>query len=202
MNRWLRFTYSRLLRLYPVSFKTLFAEEMLEVFDLALSHARLQGPFALLYLGLKELAELPFNLIREHISDYTQRLQNWSQQQRNIHYARWITRLALLCLSIFFLIVDGAPNNTEDLLISTSISILLVSGLLAWRWERAGGIVLTTSAITLAIIGAVGFTAIFSDIVLSVLIILGAFLFVMPYLLIGVMFIAIGQKSQKVMQAT
>ena len=75
--------YRAMLRLYPLSFRAEFAEEMAAVFVSSLGDAAQCGPRAVLALCTRELSEYPINLIREH----------WSVRKeipmRSSHSALW-----------------------------------------------------------------------------------------------------------------
>lgn len=65
--------YTHLLRLYPPGFRAEFAEEMRDVFALALAEAEQEGAFALVETCLAELRDLPLSLVREHLHERQQK---------------------------------------------------------------------------------------------------------------------------------
>ena len=71
MNHWMR-RFSQLykfaLQLYPRRFRAEFGEEMQSVFNAALADAAQYGLSALGRLCLRELSELPINILREHFT--------------------------------------------------------------------------------------------------------------------------------------
>ena len=58
--------YAAGMRLYPHGFRTLFQEEMGEVFATALADAAESGAVALIRLCLRELQAWPLTALREH----------------------------------------------------------------------------------------------------------------------------------------
>jgi hypothetical protein len=59
--------HTRLLRLYPKSYREEFGEERITVFDLAVSDAAQRGALAVLHLALRELRDLPRAIVSEHL---------------------------------------------------------------------------------------------------------------------------------------
>ncbi|HEX2905582.1 MAG TPA: hypothetical protein VHO69_01885 [Phototrophicaceae bacterium] len=68
--------YASLLRLYPPEFRAEFAEEMGDVFALALTEAEPAGVLTLMAICLTELRDLPLSLIREHLRERRQKQLN------------------------------------------------------------------------------------------------------------------------------
>lgn len=68
ISRYLTESYAKLLTLYPADFQAEFGEEILSVFGKALKEASCNGLSALIAVCLRELADLPKNLLREYVN--------------------------------------------------------------------------------------------------------------------------------------
>src|SRR5271157_417133 len=68
--------YKTLLKLYPIHFQNEYGEEMVIVFRNAYIDSAKISRWSVCKLGLRELRDLPTNLIREHGSDIWRRLMN------------------------------------------------------------------------------------------------------------------------------
>ena len=66
LDEWLCRFYTKLLNLYPSGFRSTFAEEMEAVFGEALAEAFKRGALAIIRVCLRELVDLPGNVLREH----------------------------------------------------------------------------------------------------------------------------------------
>jgi hypothetical protein len=67
---WLIYIYSRLVLLYPRSFRNEFGEEMRAVFRDSVDEAVKEGCLALALVSLRELINLPANLLRERLYEF------------------------------------------------------------------------------------------------------------------------------------
>jgi MFS family permease len=135
--------YARLLRLYPRRFYQTFAAEMEEIFALAVADAAQGGRSAVVRLLMGELADLPVNLIVEHVYERRKGLMQLLRYdtEREVQWIRWLARgLSLLfsgfILSLFLFNEDVRQSPTPPTIV---LALLSVSMLLAWRWEELGG---------------------------------------------------------------
>jgi hypothetical protein len=135
--------YAFVLKLYPQHFHETFAEEMLEVFALAISEASQNGVFSLVTYLLREVVEWPIALFLEHI--YQRRKQSMELLHFNtlgeIRVARWVARSISLLIggSVLLLILlneDVTQDPTPPMLIMGVLSLFVLA---AWRWERVAG---------------------------------------------------------------
>jgi hypothetical protein len=136
--RFLTAVYARLLRLYPPGFRAEFAEEMLAVFSAALEDARAAGAWPAVRCFLRELAALPAS-----INQASRIERQHNTRSYRIHRLRFAARynslwfgglLLVLGLSRFLRSGEMTPIRAFQLLLSLSL-------LLAWRWERTGGLI-------------------------------------------------------------
>ncbi|MDX1412617.1 MAG: hypothetical protein R3293_00390 [Candidatus Promineifilaceae bacterium] len=138
--------YIYLLKLYPRHFRSSFAAEMTEVFTMMLSKADQEGIIAILKLFLRELAELPVALVKTYAEAARRHTTNPlspvnGEVTRNI---RWAARgLSLLIMGFVLLIFlfneDVRMTPTPPTLI---LGILAICMIIAWRWEKVGGLLL------------------------------------------------------------
>jgi hypothetical protein len=144
MGRAAVWLYPHLLKLYPGRFYATFAEEMVDVFTLSVQETAQQGIIPLLRLLVSELAELPVTLIAERVYERRKRSMMLLEHgtSREIHFARWIARgLSLVTLGFMLAIAMLNEDFLTDITPPTVIlAILFLFTLLAWRWERVGGI--------------------------------------------------------------
>jgi hypothetical protein len=103
---------------------------------------------------------------------------------------RWTARLASLVINGVFLLILFLALTNEDRPQGVAIAVLaflvlaMVSSLVAWRWERAGGIALLVSAVCL---GVAAYSA--SRTYGAGLSLLPSLLYAVPYLLAGTLFL-------------
>ncbi len=135
--------YAQVLKLYPRGFHTSFGTEMVDVFSLAAVDAARRGNGPLARLLLRELGDLPVNIILAHIHERRKRLMDWIgyDPRQDLASIRWIARaLALLLAGLIFSLwlfnedVRRAP--TLPMLVLTALSVFMLA---AWRWEKVGG---------------------------------------------------------------
>jgi hypothetical protein len=135
--------FAWVLKLYPRRFRELFAEEMLEVFTLAVCDASRDGIIPVATYLVRELAELPMSLLLEHL--YQRRRRSMGLLQYNslgeIRMARWVARVTSLLIGGFVVLLflfneDIRQDPTPPTLI---LGVLSLSVLAAWRWERVAG---------------------------------------------------------------
>jgi hypothetical protein len=111
---------------------------------------------------------------------------------------RWIARLSSLAINSVFLLIMVLALTNEDKPHGAAIPVLvllaltMVSCLVAWRWERAGGIAVLVSAVCLGVAAySASRTYVLGPHFLAPL------LYAVPYLLAGTLFLlaARGQRS-------
>ncbi len=93
-----RMLYSALIRLYPYRFRTKFASEMEMVFADLLTEAAQAGIGSVIALFLRELRDLPINLIREHW------FSNQKEDQMQVRRLRNLALIAGTLLALDWLI--------------------------------------------------------------------------------------------------
>ena len=195
--------YSWLLKLYPRSFRADFAGEMLAVFVQAFQDAARQGTPAALAVCFGELVDLPVNLLLEHWhrKGKAMKLLHRSETQE-IQIVRWIARISSVLLTVLFGIVFLTTDQPAHFVVV--ILAMTVALLLAWRWERMGG--LLTIAIALIYSVGVGLYSVFSlsipDLGILQAIFLGfvciliaLIVLVLPYLILGWLFVSVARHS-------
>jgi hypothetical protein len=136
--------FTAALRLYPRRFSATFGDEMAAVFNLALEDAAAQGALVATGVIARELAELPVSLLSQHIEERRRGSMTLlsSATLSEIRLARWLARalsllLALFVLSIILFNEDVRANPTLPMLVFGALTLGL---LVAWRWEKAGGL--------------------------------------------------------------
>ncbi len=187
--------YAHSLRLYPAAFRADFADEMLDVFAMTLREAR--GTLAFLTIVWREVAYLPINIICVR-----QQKSEAPTSSINVWRARHVTRWSSMILSLFILyslinpFVSPQTFAIDGLRLSLFFVLLFftsLSMLLAWRWERLGGLLTIGGGITLGafLIFYIGYfrPAEISLIGLSFIGILWA----LPFVTFGVMFYLLSQ---------
>ena len=141
--------FTAVIRLYPTNFQADFGEEMVEIFNLALEDAAEQGTTAVLHCLLQELIEFPVALAMAHIRNKRKNKMTIVSLNNNneLNLVRWIARgLSLLPITFWSTIL--LFNNdvlTEDILTDINLPLLLnlflsLCLLIAWRWEKVGGL--------------------------------------------------------------
>lgn len=143
--------YAYALRLYPADFRLEFADEMQDVFAMAMREAK--GTLEFLAIIWREVAFLPMNIIDEH-----RRKFGMPTSERGVWRTRQVTRWSSLILSLLILhsLINPfiAPQTfaMDRLRLSIFFALLFitaVSMILAWRWERLGGLLTMGSGIGL-----------------------------------------------------
>lgn len=136
--------FSILLKLYPKDFYSTFSEEMLEVIVLKLNDGYREGTLTFLQSLLTEAAELPVALIAQHIYERKKQAMRLLQYDttQEIGLARWIARGISIFIVGFVLLLlalndDFRNDPTLPTIVLWIITLCLV---VAWRWERTGGL--------------------------------------------------------------
>ncbi len=97
--------YALLMRLYPRRFRETFAEEMIEVFQMALSEAAAKGWGSVAIVFMRELLDLPTSIIREHLSEQSLSLQEETVINNRIAFYRLCMIASLVGILIYVLLV-------------------------------------------------------------------------------------------------
>jgi hypothetical protein len=134
-----------LLKLYPRKFYADFAQEMLEVFSMKMDELAQRGSGHVLSCLLTELAELPVALIGQHIYQRKKRIMAFLEYEsaQETTVARWVAR-GISSLTIGLILLTYVLN--EDIRNEPTLPVivlwLIVMGMvIAWRWERIGGLI-------------------------------------------------------------
>jgi len=182
--------YAYALRLYPTDFRVEFGDEMLDVFAMAMRETR--GILEFLAIVWREVAFLPMNVIDAH-----QRKFRMPTSERGVWRTRQITRWSSLILS--FLILHSlinpfiAPQTfaMDRLRLSIFFALLFITAtsmLLAWRWERLGGLLTMGSGIGLGLF-LIFYIGYFRPVEISFIgLILIGILWALPFVAFGFMF--------------
>lgn len=193
-------TYRLLLRLYPQDFRAAFAQEMEGVFSDALAAAAGQGPADVFQLCLGEWLTLPLTALREHIDERTYIMNSVSpfEKQRRLLRAAslLISAFLLVCSLLIVLVMTGFTLQYLVVLIFVFHAIMLAALLIAFRWERAGGIVVLTSAGTL---GAILLAIFFPSGLAGAALLSG--LWLLPYIVLGILYVLLSRRVAAVAHA-
>lgn len=188
--------YALLLHLYPAPFRTTFGCEMSEVFGLGLDEAVRRGGWMLIVFWLHESLSLIPAALAEHS-------RAWRQRRRDPAFlayidllaARWIARV--VSLLICGIMLSGLGTLAQPIASPTNLLQLFGLGglLLAWRWERLGGIVISLSGLlnSLIMFGLM-LLVIPSSPIIGVLC---ALTWGGPFLIFGWLFIKIGRRARQ-----
>jgi hypothetical protein len=207
--------YARLLRLYPASFRLAFADEMADVFALAVQEAAAQGDGSLLFTTLREFAELPVSALREHARE---RARERARTRQHVHdadqsgprpynglfTARWVARLAALTINLFFLGTFDFGTVLSSPLVNLSFLAqvaILGSILIAWRWEKLGGRLIIISSLVASLTIALPLAAIVPEnltLGFTAVSLLGALVWALPSIGFGWFFIVIARRAQHI----
>jgi hypothetical protein len=117
---------------------------MLEVFVMKLNDSHDEGPSTLMKSLLTEAAELPVALIAQHIYKRKRQAMRLLQYDTTseINLARWIARLISLLIVgfVLLLLVLNDDFRKDPTLPTIVLWILTLCLVVAWRWERIGGL--------------------------------------------------------------
>lgn len=102
---WFRRFYTLLIRLYPRRFRETFAEEMIAVFQMALSEAAAQGWGSVAIVFMRELLDLPASIIREHLHERRLSIQEEAPMDNRIAFYRFCMIASLASIVIYVLLV-------------------------------------------------------------------------------------------------
>ena len=151
-------TYKQLYRFcmqfYPSRFRHEFGDEMLEVFTERMINTN--GGWEKTSVIIKEVADALWNAIVMHSQETKQWYGSLSDDFRMLYQARWIVRIASFLNALFFVLATlqsyTQQPTLENLALLVLFGIQLVCVLFALRWDRAGGIIMLTATLTIALI--------------------------------------------------
>ena len=192
--------FPHLLRLYPGQFYSTFADEMVDVFHLAVHDAALRGMAPMLKVLFRELAELPLTLIAEWFYERNKRSMTLisCDTSQEIRLARWVARgLSLLfagfVLTVMLLNEDVRTDITPPTLILAALSL---SALGAWRWERIGGLLTMACAPLLFLSMILQFINVAGLVTPFWVLLLIAAGIAFSFLIVGWLFVSVAQHTQ------
>ncbi len=190
--------YTYLLKLYPVSFREAFADEMQEVFALTLRTAIGVSRMAALWVVVCELWQFPLSLWRVR-RDASSRM---SAVDRRVQQARWFVRIIAALLGTFLLstlrmILSPSYNfYPQAIPFVLFLFVTSVSMLLAIRWERLGGLLTGSGGVSLGIFMGLYLSQIATPAECSAIaIVLIGTLWMLPFVIFGALFHQLGQHS-------
>jgi hypothetical protein len=186
--------------MYPRVFHAIYAEEMSAVFRMKLCDAAHHGYVAVSLTLLREVLDLPYSIIREHLRKDREPM-HWLQLRgpQNVRRARNLTRAASLVVAFLvnWTLIQILTRPDYNLWSQSVpfVSTLFVTNLLmlvAWRWERLGArlVLLGALGVGLTVAYSVFVTASAKNIEISALLMLfiGA-AWAFPYILFGLLFL-------------
>lgn len=190
--------YAFTLRLYPRSFRAAFADEMRDVFAMTVREAVMSNKWSLLVVLWREAISLPVNIVRVRFH------QAYPTTELTLWRARQVTRWSSLTISLFILrhlIVSLSSPYTLALdgvrlsIFFVLLFLAAVSMLLAWRWERLGGLLTIVCGTALGAF-LTFYIAYFHPVDISVvgLVLIGV-LWSLPFVTFGLMFCHLSQYS-------
>jgi len=196
--------FSKLLRLYPGHFYASFAGEMLDVFSEAITESAQGGFTPVLRFWSRELAELPLALISQHFYDRRKQAMQLLRydNQHEIGAVRSVARVLSILTGGFvvMLYLFNDDLRAEPTPPSVMLGLLPFFMLIAWRWERFGGLLTMFGSVLLAVTmlfqwsGAVG---LITPIPLLIFIAGGMTL---SFLIIGWLFVSIAQHTRAIQE--
>lgn len=201
--------YGWMLRLYPRSFRAMFAGEMESVFAQTLDEAARQGGASVLVTCLREMVDFPIALLLEHVHDKrkkSMKLFHYDEKQ-GIRITRWIARIGGLLLDMFFCFI--ILTTSQPVLFKLTIVVMTAALLIAWRREKTGGLIMLTASLACALtVGIYGmFTVEHLGTLKTILVgfgsILGVLAFWVPeYLLLGWLFVSLARHERLAQDAS
>ena len=118
---------------------------------------------------------------------------------KTVYFTRWTARLSSFTTSSVFLLITFLAVTNEDRPPSPAIPVLallaltILACLVAWRWEKVGGGLVVMGAIGL---GIVAYSAA-SAFGLGAFAILTSLIYSLPFLMVGVLFLLIGEMVRR-----
>lgn len=187
-----------LICLYPRKFRADFGEELVDVFEQAIHDAARRGTYPALAVGLREIVDLPANVLLEHVHQKRKIMKHASQNE--IQMARWIARISSLVLTTLFAFVILLTD--QPILFTVTIVGMSVALMLAWRWERMGGLLTLSFALICAVLGGLSAAIEFDNMGIPVRVLWALssmvvvfIAWVSPYALVGWLFVSIARYS-------
>ena len=169
--------YGWLLRLYPETFRDLFADEMQIIFaEVWVTAQTKQTIVATLF---HEFATLLVGAAREHVIALN---RSGPRDQ-----ARAVIRAASLLFLLFYTRVTLDSGDPERMRFMVFNVLLGVGVITAWHWERRGGVLTIASALTVMVLMAVNESSLLAWFAL-----IPALLYPLPFVLFGWMFAILG----------
>lgn len=195
LTRFMTILYARLLGLYPPGFRAEFGDEMRAVFASALADAVASGLWAALCFSLREVAALPRNIIQAARREGQHRTHAY-----RVYRARWIARYnAVWFGGLILLIALQRMLRSGEIDALRAVQMLIaVSLVLAWRWERLGGLLAALGGALLCGLGLLGgYGAGQGETLLAqgLTMLVGA-LWGLPYLVFGGLFLYVGIQAE------
>ena|GEM_PF-2705329 len=136
--------YRRLLRLYPHDFRSMFAGEMKQVFTQVIIDANQHGAWAVVGIVMKELRDLPVALFLQHWHERRKRTMQYLRFNtvKDVQRIRWVARLlslvfAAMVITTFVSNMLGLATMLPTVMVFATATVFM---LLAWQWEKIGGI--------------------------------------------------------------
>jgi hypothetical protein len=200
--------YGHVLKLYPHHFRAEFGEDMQTVFGMALTDAGRSSSEALVGAVMRELFDLPLNIIREHQRERVRHqaivVRTVPTEARRVRQARLLIRLAGTALSAFMLyslrdmLSPGYYIDPQTIPFPGFLFVASVGMLLALRWERAGGVVTMFGGMGMGLfIAAYLYTLSSSAFTLPGMILVGL-LWMLPFVIFGMLFYKLGRHARGV----
>ncbi len=180
--------YGHFLKLYPLTFRTAFADEMCDVFAMSVSNA--SGNLGLLSVVLREGLNLPASIIAVR----QQAFYNLPANLRRIRQVRLYVRSISTMISLFLLLTLRGVMSPSYQLYAQAIPFTLflfiasVSMLMAVRWERIGGLLTGCSGVALGLFMSLYvYQMVPFEIQLGEAIVIGI-LWMLPFVIFGALF--------------
>jgi hypothetical protein len=188
--------YHALLRLYPARFRAAYADEMQQVFRHALEEDSSLG------LYWREFTGLLAGAAREHLRERFNRQEHSMKKtptQRQIRLIRYLVRAVSLAAILWFLypLFVLLPNNPHLAPLVAVFVLALVSALMAWAWERAGGVALMVCGTLAGLAGLYGtyaYEASQGEVILWAVLLAGA-MWGFPFIAFGWLFVKLSQTT-------
>ena len=102
-----------------------------------------------LLIGLRELRDIPPQAWQEHTRQRQQAAQALPPAWREVQRARQLVRVSSLLINIAFLlmVIPSLPHLPRHSIPAHVVLVFMpVHSIIAWRWERQGGILLLAGA--------------------------------------------------------
>jgi hypothetical protein len=194
------------LRFYPHAFHATYADEMVNVLRMKLSDSISHGWLALCWIFLREMFDLPINILQEHLRKDHEPMRIFQLSgEHKVRRARNLTRAASLVVAVLlnwtFIEIWRKPDyevwsQSIPFVLTLFVTNLLL--LVAWRWERLGArlILLGAIGVGLTVAYSMFVTARVDNIEIPALLILFiAMAWAFPYILFGLLFLNFSRQT-------